>query len=127
MKLEKTMNDADKLTSDSEAWDNGALGQDEQFAVRTSQETENAVDGALGLQMISVRLQKSLIEDLKFIAKINEVGYQPLIRDVLCRFAKSEKKNIMMEILERKQLENKLKEAEELKSKAGSVKHKKAA
>ena len=95
MKLEKTMNDADKLTSDSEAWDNGALGQDEQFAVRTSQETENAVDGALGLQMISVRLQKSLIEDLKFIAKINEVGYQPLIRGVLCRFAKRDRKSVV--------------------------------
>ena len=127
MKLEKTMHDTDKLTSDTEAWDIGVLGQDEQFAVRTNQETENAVSDALGLQMISVRLQKSLIEDLKFIAKINEVGYQPLIRDVLCRFAKNEKKNIMMEILERKQLENKLKEADESKSKAGSVKHRNVA
>ena len=81
-------NDADKITSDAEAWDNGTLGQDEKFAVRTSQEAENALNEALGLQMISVRLQKSLIEDLKFIAKINEVGYQPLIRDVLFRFAK---------------------------------------
>lgn len=121
------MNDTDKLTSDADVWDSGALGQDEQFAVRTNQETENAVSEALGLQMISVRLQKSLIEDLKFIAKINEVGYQPLIRDVLCRFAKNEKKSIMMEILERKQLENKLKEADASKSKAGSVKHKKVA
>ena len=79
------------------------------------------------MQMISVRLQKSLIEDLKYIAKLNEVGYQPLIRDVLCRFAKNEKKNIMMEILERKQLENKLKQAEELNAKSESIKHTKVA
>ena len=121
------MNEAEKLTSDSDTWDNGALGKDEQFAVRANQDVENAANEALGLQMISVRLQKSLIEDLKYIAKLNEVGYQPLIRDVLCRFAKNEKKNIMMEILERKQLENKLKQAEELNAKSESIKHTKVA
>ncbi len=103
------MKDADKLVVDAEAWDNGDLGQDKQFVVRANSEAEQALNVALELQMISVRLQTSLIEDLKFIARINGVGYQPLMRDVLCRFAKSEKKSIMMEILERKQLENALK------------------
>jgi uncharacterized protein (DUF4415 family) len=56
---------------------------------------ETALDDALGLQMISVRLSKSLIEDLKFCATANGVGYQPMIRDVLSRWARGEKNTII--------------------------------
>ena len=123
------MKDADKLVVDAEAWEHGTLGQDEQFAVRANKEAEEALNEALGLQMISVRLQTSLIEDLKFIAKINGIGYQPLLRDALCRFARNEKKNIMMEMLERKHLENALENNKDNNSTLsdGSQIHKKAA
>jgi len=49
------------------------------------------------LQPISIRLEKSLIEDFKFIAILNRIGYQPLIRQVLKRFADCEKKRILRE------------------------------
>ncbi len=42
-------------------------------------------------------LQKSLIEDLKHIATLNGIGYQPLIRQILTRFADAEKKRILRE------------------------------
>lgn len=59
-------------------------------SVAVSKEEAGAIDDALGLQMISIRLQRSLLANLKAIAQYHGVGYQPLIRDLLNRFAKSE-------------------------------------
>src|SRR5687767_6729709 len=53
------------------------------------------IDAAVGLQMISIRLERRLIADLKAIAEHHGVGYQPLIRDLLNRFAKSELRDIL--------------------------------
>lgn len=53
-------------------------------------EIEAEVDEALGLQLISIRLPRRLIEDLKLIAKHEGLGYQPLVRRVLVRFAQGE-------------------------------------
>jgi predicted DNA binding CopG/RHH family protein len=105
--MEIDMSD-EKFVKDSEDWDSGKFGTSLEHAKLASQETERAVFEKLGLQMISVRLQQSLIEDLKFIAKAHGVGYQPLIRDILTRFAKSEKRRLMMEIIEQKRLEMEL-------------------
>jgi hypothetical protein len=82
-----------------DAWEQGALGQSEDHAevVELSLEEEKAIDEAIGLQMISIRLQKSLIEDFKFIAEIHGLGYQTLMRQILCRFAESEKKRLLQE------------------------------
>ncbi|MBC8950174.1 BrnA antitoxin family protein [Xenorhabdus sp. TS4] len=60
--------------------------------------TDDLINEALDLQPISIRLNKSLIEDLKMIADLNGLGYQPLIRQVLNRFANSEKKRILTEV-----------------------------
>lgn len=60
----------------------------------------SAIDDALGLQMISIRLQRSLLSNLKAIAEHHGIGYQPLIRDLLNRFARSEMRNILTEKLE---------------------------
>lgn len=54
-----------------------------------------AIDEALGLQMISIRLQRSLLNNLKLIAQHHKIGYQPLIRDLLNRFASSEMQHIL--------------------------------
>ena len=91
------------------------LGQEEQYVKKASSAYEESLDGALGLQMISIRLQKSLIDDLKVIANANGIGYQPLIRDVLSRFARSEIQNIMRDTIARQQLET-----EHRKIKAGA-------
>jgi antitoxin component of RelBE/YafQ-DinJ toxin-antitoxin module len=53
-------------------------------------ESEQSLDASLELQMISVRLQKELLEQLKFIAHHYGIGYQPLMRDVLARWARTE-------------------------------------
>lgn len=84
-----------------EAWDDGTLGRDEAFAVAADdQAAEKAlINDALDLQPISIRLQKSLIEDFKLIASMNGgIGYQTLMRQVLKRFADCEIKRIMREI-----------------------------
>ena len=57
-------------TADVELWESGELGRDEEF-VRKAQTSDDSLDEKLGLQMISIRLQKSLIEDLKDIAEKN--------------------------------------------------------
>lgn len=88
-----------KLPGDEELWDTRELGADPNFAKLLVTETDSdaIIDAALELQPISIRLQKSLIEDFKLIAQVNGLGYQPLMRQVLTRFADSEKKRILRE------------------------------
>lgn len=83
-----------------EAWESGQLGQDADYAERLPDEadTEAMIDEALGLQPISIRLEKSLIEDFKLIASLHGLGYQPLMRQALRRFADCEKKRILQEV-----------------------------
>ena len=85
-----------KPNETNDLWDSRELGAEEEFAsVHTSDEA--AIDAALELQPISIRLQKSLIEDFKLIAQLSGLGYQPLMRQVLARFADCEKKRILRE------------------------------
>lgn len=64
-------------------WETGELGRDETFVGQVAEEINKEVDEALELQLISIRLQKSLIEDLKTLARLDGIGYQPLIRQIL--------------------------------------------
>lgn len=50
---------------------------------------------AIRLQMVSMRLQPDLVATLKQIASYHGIGYQPMIRDLLNRFAYSEIKQIL--------------------------------
>ena len=87
-----------KIRSSDEAWDTGELGREEGFVKRATDDTDEAeIDSSLELQLISIRLQKSLIEDYKHIASMNGIGYQPLMRQTLKRFADAEKKRILRE------------------------------
>jgi hypothetical protein len=79
-----------KAKKRNDAGEDRKLGNDERFVARVDRNEESRVDEALGLQMISIRLPKRLIERLKLIAKHNGIGYQPLIRDVLSHFARGE-------------------------------------
>lgn len=74
----------------AEDWENGKLGSDDKHVRRSTAEAEQSVDETLGLQMVSLRLQKQLIEQLKFIALYRGIGYQPLVRDLLNRFVRAE-------------------------------------
>jgi hypothetical protein len=83
----------------------GKLGNDPEHVVHV-QESKN-VDEVLGLHPISIRLPKELVRDLKAIAQINGMGYQPLIRTVCQRFVDFEKRAIL-----RDQAIRRMKEAE---------------
>jgi predicted DNA binding CopG/RHH family protein len=84
------------IPSSDEAWDTGKLGRHDDFA-RKVELNENEIDAALELQLISIRLPKSLIEDFKMIAQFNNMGYQPLMRQILKRFADGEKRQILQD------------------------------
>ena len=86
-----------KIDNTPQAWEDGQLGRDEAHAQVAPKEMELQIDDGMGLQMISIRLQKELIEDYKKIAEFYGVGYQPLMRDALKRFAETEFKKIAIE------------------------------
>ena len=112
-----------KISGTDEAWENGELGRDEAYVARASVD-DSAIDDAVELQMISIRLQKSLIDDFKLIAEIHGIGYQTLMRQILKRFADSEIKMLVRDcVLSKREQAEKERLAEEMaeskKRKAG--------
>lgn len=96
--VEKQAESANLIASTDEAWESRELGCSEAHVKVSSELLEEEINEALELHPISIRLNKSLIEDLKMIADLNGLGYQPLIRQVLTRFADCEKKRILQEV-----------------------------
>ena len=82
-----------KIEDTAEAWEQRALGAEEEF-VAVAEADEDAIDRAVGLQMISIRLPRQLIDDYKMLAEIEGMGYQPLMRQVLVRFMEGEHRRI---------------------------------
>lgn len=74
-----------------DAWDNRELGASEKHVRKASLAREKALDEAMGLQSISIRLQKALIDDLKDLAAHDGIGYQPYVRQILMRHVRREK------------------------------------
>lgn len=84
-----------KIEDTAAAWEiGGTLGNDEAF-VAVAEDISSAVDESLGLHPISIRLHKDLLDKLKALAQVNNIGYQPLIRQVLTRFVDCEIKAII--------------------------------
>ena len=81
---------AARAADEPSPWESGVLGRSEAHVVVAPPDAEAALDEALCLQPISVRLQQSLIKDLKLIARYHGIGYQPLMRHALNRFARFE-------------------------------------
>ena len=81
--------------ANTELWECGELGRSLEHS-QVAPEASEELDEVLGLQMISIRLEKRLIRDLKEIAKYHGVGYQPMMRDLLNRFATSEIRSILI-------------------------------
>ncbi len=80
-----------KIAGTPDVWDDRLWGADEQYASVGGPGHDVALDQALGLKLISIRLPESLIEDFKNMASTNGgMGYQTLMRQVLKRFAASE-------------------------------------
>lgn len=92
------MAEMEKITDTTEAWDSGQLGSDEKFVQRAPVAAERELDDSLGMQAISIRIPKDLIEQFKLIAKIHGTGYQPLMREALKRFAHAEVRAILTQM-----------------------------
>ena len=84
-----------KIEITAEAWDSRALGASATHVAVAGTAHEQALDKALELQSISIRLPKQLIEQYKLIAHFHGVGYQPLMRDILTRFVPNALQEIM--------------------------------
>lgn len=78
----------DEYQDDTELWETKQLGADPKYAQRISRAEDKAIDDSLGLQAISLRLQKELLEQLKELARRDGIGYQPYIRQLLTRHAR---------------------------------------
>lgn len=87
-----------RILDTEEAWEQGELGRDEAFVQVVDPVDSAQIDELVGLQPISIRLEKALIEDFKMIAAIHGLSYQPLMRQALRRFADGEKRRILQEI-----------------------------
>lgn len=88
------------------------LDTDLEAACASAPEGEaEAVRKAIGLQMVSMRLQPELISALKHIAAHHGIGYQPMIRDLLNRFAASEIRQILQEQVARAAIREQQEEA----------------
>jgi predicted DNA binding CopG/RHH family protein len=85
------MNDTPKTHSE-DAWENRELGATESFVRKASTEHEKSLDDKMDLQIVSIRLQKSLIDDLKDLAGEDGLGYQPYIRQLLTHHVRNEKR-----------------------------------
>jgi predicted DNA binding CopG/RHH family protein len=92
----------EKIAASDEAWDERDLGADEKFVSVASDELTQQVLESAGTHLISIRLQKSLIEDFKLIASLNGLGYQTLMKQILQRFVDCEKKQIFRELVSEK-------------------------
>ena len=84
-----------KILKTTEACDDGILEREEKYVVVADEFHDAALDAALELRAISIRLPKQLIEQYKLIGHFHGVGYQPLMRDVLLRFVPSALKEIL--------------------------------
>lgn len=93
----KTTTAMQQTSEDECQWESGALGLSKEHAEKMTVAKEAEVDDALDLQLISIRLPKILIKELKYIAGREGLGYQPLMRRVLQRFTAAEYKAIAHE------------------------------
>lgn len=93
---ELKMNKAvERIESTDDAWEDGTLGNSIEHIVPVSREMDRAVDECLGLQAISIRMSKQLIDAYKLIAAHHGIGYQPLMRDILQRAVPDLMKDVM--------------------------------
>ena len=88
-----TRPDRDHDSSD-DRWEKETLQEEADEASRASAEQEEKLnrllDEGLDLELISIRLQKGLIDAYKELARREGLGYQPLMRQVLTRYIREQ-------------------------------------
>lgn len=93
------MNEQHPIPASDEAWESGELGDDPKFAKVFEGDVQPRIDEAMAMQPISIRLPKSLIETFKLLGEVHGLGYQPLMRRALIRFAEGEMKLVPSELV----------------------------
>src|SRR5581483_3631401 len=112
------------IPASDEAWEDRSLGSDEAAVKVVDEAATKAVDEAAGTQLISIRMQKSMIDEIKVIAAKNGgMGYQTLVKQVLQRFIDCEKRMVWNEYVSRK-LKEQQKEADQDKAARAKQKEK---
>lgn len=71
-------------------WESGEYGRSGDHVGVAPEEESLQLDSDLAMKLVSIRLPIPLIDALKAIAGHHGVAYQPMIRDLLMRFARSE-------------------------------------
>ena len=93
-----------EIANTPEAWESGELGQSLEHVRVAPSKLASEIDDALGLQMISIRLDKELIDMFKLLGGKYQMGYQPLMREALKRFVDGELKMVALDALEKQSL-----------------------
>lgn len=89
------MSNTQTIKGTAEAWESGKLGVSAEHTRRVSSAVAQQIDDVLGLQAISIRLPKTTIQAYKDVAEIHGVGYQPLMREAICRWVDAEIKGLI--------------------------------
>jgi hypothetical protein len=77
---------AEQFDSENELWETRQLGASPEHAIRSSVEEDISLVEAMGLQLLTFRIQKPVVDQLRLLAKLEGIGYQPLMRKVLIRY-----------------------------------------
>ena len=90
--------------SSSEAWDDDVLQTEPDAITVVDKAKSEEIDASAGTQLVSIRMQKSMIDAFKTIAAANKnIGYQTLMKQILHRFIEQEMKRVWSEHLEQLQ------------------------
>jgi len=79
-------------------WESGEYGRSDEHVVVASESAHAELDQSMAMKLVSIRLPITLIETLKMIAEHHGIAYQPMVRDLLTRFARSEIQQIVVEL-----------------------------
>ena len=82
-------------------WEDGEYGRSEDHVAVAPLGIHDEFDKVMAMKLVSIRLPIPLIEGLKMIAEHHGIAYQPMIRDLLTRFASSEINQIVRDMDEK--------------------------
>ncbi|MBD7988308.1 hypothetical protein H9645_09740 [Luteimonas sp. Sa2BVA3] len=82
-------------------WESGEYGRSDAHVAVVPEDESLQLDTNLAMKLVSIRLPIPLIDALKAIASHHGIAYQPMIRDLLMRFARSEFQQIQADLSNR--------------------------
>ena len=97
------MNQHERIPASDETWESGELGNDPKFARVHEGDIQLQTNEAIAMRPISIRLPASLIETFRLLGQVHGLGYQPLMRRALTRFAEAEMKLVLNDVIAEQQ------------------------